>query len=71
MSLEDKKKWKKRNWCEFVVCPKCGYNNEPKRFNSYGTCLRCHQIVNPKIYLKRKLWEAKYGKRLKEEDYYE
>lgn len=55
----------------FIVCPSCGYNNEKERFSKYGTCLRCHKIVDPKIYLKRKLWEAKFRRKLKEEDYYE
>ena len=49
-----KKFWK---WTDFIECPYCGYNNESKRFQSYGTCLRCHRIIDKKIYLKRKIWE--------------
>ena len=40
---------------EFVVCPKCGYNNEFYRFQNYGTCLRCNEIIDKKVYLKCKL----------------
>lgn len=38
----------------FVKC-ECGYNNEKKRFENYGTCLRCGKILDKKIYLARLL----------------
>ena len=59
-------KKKKYVYIEFVECPFCGYNNEPKRFQYYGTCLRCHEIIDKKIYLKRKIYEAKNNRKLKE-----
>lgn len=43
----------------FVQCPHCGYNNEETRFQFYGTCLRCHKVVDKKIYLKRLLYEER------------
>lgn len=52
----------------FVECPKCGYNNYKDRFNLYGTCLRCHSIIDKKIYLKRKLWESKTKYKVREEN---
>lgn len=44
-----------KEWIEklFVICPICGYNNEKKRFSLYGRCLRCNEIIDKKIYLKR------------------
>lgn len=39
----------------FVTCKYCGYNNEKKRIENYGTCLRCKNIIDGKSYLKRKL----------------
>lgn len=39
----------------FVTCKYCGYNNEKKRLENYGTCLRCRKIIDGKSYLKRKL----------------
>lgn len=55
----------------FVVCQFCGYNNEFNRFQNYGTCLRCHKIIDQKTYLKRKLWEANNRYKIKEENYYD
>lgn len=59
-----------KEWIEklFVVCPICGYNNEKKRFSLYGRCLRCHEIIDKKIYLKRLMWEAKNERREKREN---
>lgn len=51
----------------FVVCQYCGYNNEFNRFQNYGTCLRCHKIVDPKTYIKRKLWEANHRRYIEED----
>ena len=39
----------------FVTCKYCGYNNEKRRLENYGTCLRCRKIIDGKSYLKRKL----------------
>lgn len=55
---------------EFVVCKFCGYNNEFFRFQNYGTCLRCHKIIDPKVYIKRRLWEENHKRKIKE-NYYE
>ena len=54
----------------FIKCPFCGYNNENERFQNYGTCLRCHKIIDKKVYLKRRLWEEKNKRRVREENYY-
>lgn len=52
----------KEEWLrtKFIVCPKCGYNNEKKRFSLYGKCLRCNEIIDKRIYFKRLIWEDKY-----------
>lgn len=52
---------KDKEWfnSKYIVCPKCGYNNERKRFSFYGTCLRCNEIMDKKIYLKHLMWEAR------------
>lgn len=57
-------------WLEerFVICPICGYNNEKKIFSLYGRCLRCHEIIDKKIYLKRLMWEAKNERREEREN---
>lgn len=54
----------------FLECPYCGYNNERQRFYRYGTCLRCHKILDKKVYLKRVMWEEKTKRRIKEEKFY-
>lgn len=43
----------------YIVCPKCGYNNEKKRFQLFGYCLRCNHIIEQKIYLRRLLYLSK------------
>lgn len=63
-------KKKKDKELNYVICPFCGYNNEFYRFQSHGTCLRCHKIVDQKTYIKRRLWEANHRRKLLEEDYY-
>ena len=35
---------------KYITCPKCSYNNERGRFNQYGTCLKCGEILDQKIY---------------------
>ena len=49
------------NWFykHYVVCSYCGYNNESERFQNYGTCLRCHRVINKKIFIRRLPWECK------------
>ena len=53
---------KKHGGIEYIECPKCGYNNERKRFQFFGTCLRCNHIMDGKIYLKRLLYITKRRK---------
>ena len=67
MRLGETKKRRYKEKINFIVCPYCGYNNEFYRFQNYGTCLRCHKVIDPKVYLKRKLWEAN-NKRFVKED---
>ena len=64
-----KKKFSHDFATKFVVCQFCGYNNESKRFQNYGTCLRCHKIMDPKIYLRRRLWETNHRRYIDEEVY--
>ena len=56
---------RKKQAVEFIVCPFCGYNNESRRFAFYGTCLRCHKIIDKKIYLKRRIWEDRMKYKMK------
>lgn len=56
---------------KYTSCPHCGYNNKRGRLEKFGTCLRCHKIVDKKIYLRRKLWEAKHHTTVNEEDFYD
>ena len=46
----------------FLTC-KCGYNNERKRLENFGTCLRCGEIIDEKSYFKRKVMGDLYGKK--------
>lgn len=39
----------------FVVCPFCGYNNKVEKFIRFGTCLRCLEILDEKVYFKNTL----------------
>lgn len=70
MNLRDTKN-NRSHKLTFIICPFCGYNNELTRFQLYGTCLRCHKIVDKKVYLKRRLWEANHRRKIKELNYYE
>lgn len=36
----------------YITCDKCGYNNLKKRFEGFGTCLRCNKILDKKTYFK-------------------
>ena len=39
----------------FVICPFCNYNNKVETFIRFGTCLRCLQVIDDKIYFRTKL----------------
>ena len=39
----------------FVACPHCGYNNKYETFIKFGTCLRCLQIIDDRVYFKNRL----------------
>lgn len=41
----------------FITCPVCGYNNERKRNNQYGTCLKCGAILDDKTYFMIRMQE--------------
>lgn len=40
----------------FIVCGKCGYNNEKHRFQHYGFCLRCKNVMDERLFFKYQLW---------------
>lgn len=48
-----------------MKCPKCGYYNLKQNWQLYGTCTRCHEVLDEKIkfkfemYNKLKLWKGK------------
>ena len=44
-----KEEFIKKHYC---TCKKCDYNNERGRLNQYGTCLKCGEILDKKIYFK-------------------
>lgn len=56
---------RKNHKLTFIECPFCGYNNEETRFSFFGTCLRCHKVVDKKIYIKRLLYEARNKYKMK------
>lgn len=62
MSREKKKE---KVFMEFIVCPDCKYNNKPKNVELYGTCLRCHKVLDEKSKFKHDminklhLWKGK------------
>lgn len=39
----------------YITCDKCNYNNLKRRFENYGTCLRCGKVLDKKVYFKAKL----------------
>lgn len=47
---------------EFVTCEKCGYNNKRKRFEAFGTCLRCGEILDGKTYFKAQMFRISMRK---------
>lgn len=51
----NKEEWLRTN---FIVCPKCGYNNEKKRNVLYGKCLRCGEVLDKKTYLRYLLYKS-------------
>lgn len=60
-----KEKRKDDDYPDWVVCPKCGYNNHPDKVKFYGTCLRCGKVIDEKakfihdMYNKLHLWRGK------------
>jgi len=39
----------------YIVCDKCGYNNEKERFQAFGTCLKCKKILDKRIYFRAEM----------------
>ena len=39
----------------FVVCPFCHYNNKYETFIRFGTCLRCLEVIDDRIYFRNTL----------------
>jgi len=39
----------------YITCNECGYNNLKRRFENYGTCLRCGKILDKKVHFKAEL----------------
>ena len=44
---------------KFITCKKCGYNNKIGRFENYGVCLCCGEILDPKTYFKANFYKTK------------
>lgn len=60
-----KKKYKKTKeefLNDYYITCSCGYNNEKKRLNKYGTCLLCGKIIDEKAYFKRTIKNKLGGK---------
>lgn len=32
-----------------VICPECNYYNKMSGINRFGTCKRCHCVIDPRI----------------------
>lgn len=32
-----------------VICPECNYYNKMSGIRRYGTCKRCHYVIDPRI----------------------
>ena len=47
---------------EYITCDECGYNNKKKGFEAFGTCLRCGNILDDKIYFKAQLFKISMRK---------
>lgn len=45
---------------QFITCKKCGYNNKISRFENYGTCLLCEEILDRKTYFKANFYKTKH-----------
>ena len=39
----------------YIICDKCGYNNKKKRNENFGTCLRCGEIIDNRLYFRAML----------------
>lgn len=44
---EEKEEFIKKH---YYTCEKCGYNNEKSRFMQFGTCLKCGNKLDDKVY---------------------
>lgn len=66
--------WKKKNnetheefmKNNFTRCSYCGYNNKNELFMRFGTCLRCHKILDNKTYFRNRLGIERRKKRYSE-----
>lgn len=51
---------------KLTLCSKCGYNVKEQYLRTYGSCLRCGNIMDEKIHFKyemskkMKLWRGKF-----------
>lgn len=58
MKIKEKKQ-------EFINCPYCDYNNKKENVERYGTCTRCHEILDKKakfdkeMFDRLRLWRGK------------
>lgn len=56
---------KKKESLNLITC-ECGYQNKPENIRKYGTCTRCHKVLDEKIYFKYqmynklRLWRKKW-----------
>ena len=39
----------------YITCDGCGYNNEKKRFEAFGTCLSCGKVLDERTYFKAQM----------------
>lgn len=53
---------KEKIMSKYVVCDECGYNNEKKRFNAFGTCLCCGKILDDRIYFRAQMVKRSFNK---------
>ena len=69
--MKQKKKITK-NFPNFIVCDKCGYNNFDYNVERYGTCLRCGKVLDEKakfnyeMVCRLKTWRYKKNKNKKD-----
>lgn len=51
-NYESKEEFLKDN---FIKCKYCGYNNEKNRFQNFGKCLCCDEILDSRVFYIKKL----------------